>query len=81
MNPPWLTKEEIDDFCRPLKQPAAQIRHLRSQGLTVRKKPNGDALVMRSHFEQVMNPVTSINPARRRDPNRTGLIASFEKQA
>ena len=51
------------------------------QGLTVRKKPNGDALVMRSHFEQVMNPVTNIKPAGRREPNRIGLIASFEKQA
>ena len=81
MNPPWLTKEEIDDFCKPLTQAAAQIRHLKGQGLTVRKKPNGDALVMRSHFEQVMNPVTNIKPAGRREPNRIGLIASFGKQA
>lgn len=81
MNPPWLTKEEIDDFCKPLTQAAAQIRHLRRQGLTVRKKPNGEALVMRSHFEQVMNPVANIKPAGRREPNRIGLIASFGKQA
>lgn len=52
---PWLTQDEIDDFCKPLTQAAAQIRHLQAQGLTVRMKPNGDALVMRSHFEQVMN--------------------------
>ena len=79
MNPPWLTKEEIDDLCKPLTQAAAQIRHLKSQGLTVRKKPNGEALVMRSHFEQVMNPVTNIKPAGRREPNRSGLIAAVQK--
>jgi hypothetical protein len=78
---PWLTQDEIDDFCKPLTQAAAQIRHLQAQGLTVRKKPNGDALVMRSHFEQVMNPVANAKPAGRREPNRTGLIASFAKAA
>jgi hypothetical protein len=78
---PWLSQDEIDDFCKPLTQAAAQIRHLQSQGLTVRKKPNGDALVMRSHFEQVMNPVATSKPAGRREPNRAALIASFAKAA
>ncbi|MBK7017563.1 MAG: DUF4224 domain-containing protein [Sulfuritalea sp.] len=55
-SPPWLTKDEIDDLCQPLTQAAAQIRFLRSLGLTVKTKPNGTPLVIRSHFEQVMNP-------------------------
>jgi hypothetical protein len=74
---PWLSQDEIDDFCQPLRQAAAQIRHLRSQGLTVRTKPNGAALVMRTHFEQVMNPVASATPTGRREPNRAALITSF----
>lgn len=54
---PWLTPDEIGDLCEPLTQHAAQIRYMRDElGLTVRTKPNGAPLVVRSHFEQVMNP-------------------------
>jgi hypothetical protein len=74
---PWLSQDEIDDFCQPLRQAAAQIRYLRGQGLTVRTKPNGAALVMRSHFEQVMNPAPSQKPNGKREPNRLALLASF----
>lgn len=77
MTPPWLTQEEIDDLCMPKKQAAAQIRFLKSQGLTVRTKPNGAPLVMRTHFEDVMNPAAKSNPDGKREPNRIGLIASF----
>jgi hypothetical protein len=43
----------------------------------VRTKPNGAAVVMRSHFEQVMNPVPSQKPNGKREPNRMALLASF----
>lgn len=55
--PPWLTQAEINELCEPLTQHAAQIRYLRREyGLTVRKKGNGEPLVIRTHFEEVMNP-------------------------
>ncbi|MFA7268717.1 MAG: hypothetical protein WC073_05185 [Sterolibacterium sp.] len=63
----------------PLKQHAAQIRHLLSCGLTVRTKPNGAPLVMRTHFEEVMNKGKK-KPTGKREPNRTALIESFKKQ-
>lgn len=57
---PWLTQDEISDLCDPLTQHAAQIRFMRDElGLTVRTKPNGAPLVVRSHFEQVMNPAAA----------------------
>ncbi len=73
----WLDQDEIDDFCRPLKQHAAQIRFMRQHGLTVTRKPGGAPLVIRSHFEQVMNPGTSQAKTGKREPNRAGLVASF----
>ncbi len=79
MNPPWLTQEEIEDLCRPLTQPAAQIRYLRRQGLTVRTKPNGAPLVLRAHFESVMNPAGKPQTSGKREPDRSGLIASFTR--
>lgn len=78
-NYPWLTQAEIDDFCWPLTQAAAQIRFMRKQGLTVTRKPGGAPLVIRSHFEQVMNPITRPSKAIKREPNRAGLVASFAR--
>lgn len=76
--PPWLTQEEIDDFCAPLTQAAAQIRFMRRLGLTVAQKPNGAPLVIRSHFERVMNPsATKTAPRAKPEPNRAALQASF----
>lgn len=54
MTTPWLTDAEVTDLCDPLVQPAAQIRYLRDLGLTVHQKPNGRALVLRSHVEEVL---------------------------
>jgi hypothetical protein len=76
---PWLTEEEITDLCAGLKQPAAQARFLRQLGLTVKKKPNGRPLVMRSHCEQVLNPQKKQKPQEKISPNRMALIHSFEK--
>lgn len=69
----------MDDLCAPLTQAAAQIRHLRSLGLVVRTKPSGAPLVMRAHFESVMNPCAGAQLAGKRAPNRAGLIASFAR--
>jgi hypothetical protein len=51
MNPPWLTQDEVDDLCKPLRQHAAQARFIERLGLQVRRKPNGAPLVMRADFE------------------------------
>lgn len=53
-HPPWLTDEELADLCKPLTQPAAQIRFLESLGLTIKQKPNGTPLVLRSSVDEVL---------------------------
>ena len=78
---PWLSQAEVDDLCQPLKQAAAQVRYLREQGLAVRTKPNGQPLVLRSNVEEVMNPAAKPVKSAKREPNRAGLIASFERVA
>lgn len=44
----YFSDAEIDDMCAGLKQSAAKIRHLRSLGYHVERKPNGRPLVRRS---------------------------------
>jgi hypothetical protein len=52
----FLTDAEIDALCEPLKQPAAQVRYLRDVlKLNASTKPNGRALVVRSHAEKVLS--------------------------
>lgn len=77
MNPPWLTQDEINDLCQPLKQASAQIRFMRGLGLTVKTKPNGAPLVMRNHFEQTMNPADKVKPEGKREPNRAALASRW----
>jgi hypothetical protein len=76
---PWLAQSEVDDLCEPLKQHAAQLRFIRSLGITVREKPNGAPLVMRNHFEEKMNPVGKSRKPPKTEPNRTGLHLAFSK--
>lgn len=76
---PWLAQSEIDDLCEPLKQHAAQLRFIRSLGITVREKPNGAPLVMRAHFEETMNPAGKKRPPAKFVPNSTGLRLAFSK--
>jgi len=45
---------EIADLCAPLSQPAAQVRYLRTLGLTVSLKPNGRPVVVRGQAEAVL---------------------------
>lgn len=54
-NPLFLTNEEIAEICRPLKQPAAQVRYLRSLGIVVQAKPSGRPLVVRDHAAFVLS--------------------------
>jgi hypothetical protein len=76
---PWLSQPEIDDLCKPLTQHAAQIRFIRGLGLTVREKPNGAALVMRTNFETVMNPAGNPRKNQKMLPDATGLRLIFSK--
>lgn len=52
----FLSDAEVDELCRPLKQPAAQVRYLRQVlKLSVSTKPNGRALLVRAHAERVLS--------------------------
>lgn len=51
---PDLTDDEIDRLCDGLTQNAAKVRHLRSLGLRVDRRPNGRPLVSRAHYDAVM---------------------------
>ena len=55
MSPPPtdLTDDEIARACAPLKQPAAQVRHLRRMGLRVDRTADGRPLVNRAHYDAV----------------------------
>lgn len=81
----WLSQQEIDDLCEPLTQPAAQIRYLRdSLKLTVRAKPNGRALLLRSHVEEILGGLLHKKPRQKpaeagRQPNSAGLVLAFQK--
>lgn len=82
---PWLTPEEVKDLCHPLTQKAAQCAFLKSLGLTVKRKPDGSPLVMRSDLESTLGAVANpaaVSTARKGkwDPNRDALIARFQKK-
>lgn len=48
-----LSDSEIDNICRGYTQNAAKVRFLRGMGLVVRRKPNGQPLVNRKHYDTV----------------------------
>jgi hypothetical protein len=50
--PAYLTDAEIADLCRPLRQPAAQLRYLRSLGIPVQRRRDGTPLVWRRDLER-----------------------------
>ena len=54
MQPPYLTENEIADICKPLVQPAAMTRHLKSLGFHVKPRPDGRPLVSRDNYNAVM---------------------------
>lgn len=49
---PDLTQDEIDAICAGLSQYAAQCRYLRSLGMRVERRPNGQPLVARAEWER-----------------------------
>lgn len=77
---PWLSQEEIDDLCDPLKQHAAQLRYIRGQGITVRTKPNGAPLVMRSHLDEALSPGRKKQKPIKYEPNVEGLRLAFSRK-
>lgn len=83
---PWLSQQEIDDLCEPLTQPAAQVRYLRdSLKLTVKAKPNGRALVLRSNVEDVLAGLPTGKKKREKperpaaQPNAAGLALAYSR--
>lgn len=79
----WYSDAEINDLCKPLTQPAAQIRYLRSEGFTVGRKPGGAPLLMRDHVALVLGgkpaaPDATEAAARQgAAPNRAALVLQF----
>jgi len=60
----FLTDAEIDALCAPLRQPAAQVRYLRDVlKLAVATKPNGRAVVVRSHAEAALSGLPPSAPS------------------
>lgn len=79
---PFLTDDEIDEICEPLKVGAAKCKHLKRMGLVVKMKPNGRPLVARSEFERVMTGGTTNQPNEPKSsgPNVVGLKDFFQKR-
>jgi hypothetical protein len=60
---PYLTEEEVDEICAPLKTGAAQARYLVKLGLHVERKPNGRPLVSRALLATVLTAGAPTTPA------------------
>jgi hypothetical protein len=87
MTSPWLTDAEVDELCDPLTQDAAKVRYMRKVlKLTVARKRNGRALVMRAHFEEVMAGLPTDKRKRAkaeqpaRQPDAAGLVLAFSRR-
>ena len=86
-NLPWYSDQEIDSMCDGLASNAAKVRHLRRQGLTVSRKPNGRPLLMRVHAEMVLSGMehaqAAINAVAKTgaQPNRAGLVLQFGQRS
>lgn len=87
MPSPYLHQEEINEMCEPLVNGAAQIRFLRQQGFTVLSKPNGKALLLRAHRDEVLRGISTsrettaqtANLGNDSKTNREALILAFRK--
>jgi hypothetical protein len=84
----YLSDAEIADLCAPLIQPAAQVRYLRTLGLTVTLKPNGRPVVIRCCAEAVLSgraaastfgAIEDPEGTQRRQPNRADLITLLQR--
>lgn len=87
MPSPYLHQQEIDEMCEPLINGAAQIRYLKQQGFIVLAKPNGKALLLRAHRDEVLRGIAMINEPMMRpskimglaQTNKEALILAFRK--
>lgn len=82
----FLNDDEVDAICAGLTTNAAKIRHLRILGIVVNKKPNGRALVIRSHAEAVLSGRAQLGPASEQPPtpfkpDRVAYIQRFAQKA
>lgn len=69
MEHPDLPDDVIADICRPLKQPAAQVRYLARLGVTATRRPDGSVLVNREHYNSVRGiPVAHVQAAPHKPP-------------
>ncbi|MQR02119.1 hypothetical protein [Glaciimonas soli] len=64
----WLTANEIDDLCDGLRRNHDRLAFLKSLGLSVKEKPNGHPLLLRSNVEIVLGGVASQKTGRSRQP-------------
>jgi hypothetical protein len=60
---PDLSDTEVDALCGGLRQNAAKVRYLIGLGLTVNVRPNGRPLVWRTHADQVLSGLISLQPS------------------
>lgn len=79
VTPPFLTDVEIAAATEPLTQGAARVNYLRELGLHVQVKPNGQPLVGRSHFEEVMKGRILIEGAANDQPGGVNIKALRER--
>ena len=79
MTKPWLTDDEINGICNPLRQSSAQCRYLKSLGLVVKARRNGRPLVARDEWLRVMvgghTASQSAAATGSATPDREGLFA------
>lgn len=82
--PPHLTEDEINDLCKPLIQPAAQVRFLRDKlHLQVDRKPGGQPLVWRTNLEAVKGqtaPTGKSKPSMGAEPDMAAALALLSQR-
>ncbi|MFZ5540775.1 MAG: DUF4224 domain-containing protein [Pseudomonadota bacterium] len=58
-----LSDEEVAQICRPLRQPAAQIRYLTRIGIRANRRPDGSVLVLRQDIQRADSRVMAMGIA------------------
>lgn len=68
-----LSDEEIARICYPLTQGYARIKFLRSLGLHVDRRPDGQPLVNRAHYDEVRSGKKQLEAVDADDGPRWGV--------
>lgn len=80
---PWLADDEVDALCDGLSQSAAKVKYLQGLKLTVRRKPNGRPLVLRSNVEEVLGGLPGKRQAKALrqpvQPDAAGLSLAYSR--